>query len=668
MPGEKEQNHKHGCGEETSGNNSSHHEMMARYFKTRFWISLIMTVPVLLLSPMIRQFLGLSEMLSFAGDSWVLLVVSTVIYFYGGYPFLSGLVKELKDREPGMMTLIGMAVTTAYIYSAAVVIGLSGRLFFWELATLVDVMLLGHWVEMKSVTGASRALQELVRLMPTRAHRFGGEGEIEEVSVDQLKPGDRLLVKPGEKVPADGEVIDGETEVNQAMVTGESVPVPRSRGDRVIGGSINGDGSITVEVQRTGEDSFLNKVVDMVREAQQSRSRTQGLADRAAFWLTITAITVGVVTLLIWWMAAGRQFVFALTRSVTVMVITCPHALGLAIPLVVAVSTALGARKGLLIRNRNRFEGARNIQVVVFDKTGTLTAGDFGVVGVDTFQKDMKEETLLNYAAAVESHSEHSIARGIAEEAEENWTVSDFRSIPGRGARGRVKDRAVMVVSRAYLEEEGMDIPGEEGGGDNIGKTAVYVVLDGKPAGVILLRDVIRESSRDAVNRLREKGIQVMMLTGDREEVARWVAGELDLDDYFAEVLPEDKEEAIRAIQKRGLKVAMCGDGVNDAPALARADLGIAIGAGTDVAVETADVVLVRDDPMDAVSLLALSRATYRKMIQNLIWATGYNVVAIPLAAGVLYSYGILLSPAVGAILMSMSTVIVAVNARILKI
>ena len=660
---------KHNHSEEKRGSNHfSHHEMMARDFRRRFWISLVMTVPVLLLSPMIRGFMNIAGFLSFPGDSWVLLAISTAIYLYGGYPFLSGLVEELGEKKPGMMTLIGMAITIAYGYSAAVVIGLSGRLFFWELATLIDIMLLGHWIEMKSVMGASRALKELAKLMPSEAHRITGEGQTEDVEVDQLESGDRVLVKPGEKIPVDGKVLEGTSSVNESMVTGESEPVSRGEGDEVIGGSVNGDGSLTVEVGKTGEDSFINQVVNMVKEAQESRSQTQGLADRAAKWLTIIAISAGLITLVVWYLPAGREFVFALTRAVTVMVITCPHALGLAIPLVVAVSTALGAKNGLLIRNRDRFETARNIQAVVFDKTGTLTTGEFGVSEVRVFSEDTDKAALLNYAAAVESHSEHPIARGISEEADQSWEANDFQSIPGKGAEASVKGKRIKVISRAYLEENDIELPGQEEEKEDVGKTAAYVLIEGEPAGVILLQDVIRESSREAIERLKEKDIQTMMLTGDRKEVAEWVAGELGLDDYFAEVLPQDKADTIKSIQERGIKVAMCGDGVNDAPALARADLGIAIGAGTDVAAETADVILVRNDPLDAVSILELSAATYRKMIQNLIWATGYNAFAIPLAAGVLYSYGILLSPAVGAVLMSLSTVIVAINARILKI
>jgi Cu2+-exporting ATPase len=593
--------------EKQTGNGRSHHEMMAADFRRRFWISLALTVPVLALSPMIRQFLGVSETLSFNGDSWALLLISSAIFVYGGYPFLSGLAGELADRKPGMMTLIGMAITVAYGYSAAVVIGLSGRLFFWELATLIDVMLLGHWVEMKSVMGASRALEELAKLMPTEAHRISGDGESEDVPVEELESGDRVLVKPGEKIPVDGEIIEGATSVNDSMVTGESEPVSRKEGDEVIGGSVNGDGSIMVEVGKTGEDSFLNQVVNMVKEARESRSQTQGLADRAALWLTVIAISAGLVTLLVWYIPAGREFVFALSRAVTVMVITCPHALGLAIPLVVAVSTALGAKNGLLIRDRSRFEEARNIEAVIFDKTGTLTTGEFGVAEVRAFSGEVDESGLMNYAAAVESHSEHPIAKGITEEAEESWKVSDFQSIPGKGAEGKVKGKNVRVVSRGYLEENGIDLPEEEQSSEDKGMTAAYVLLDESPAGVILLQDVIRESSREAIEKLKEKNIRTMMLTGDRKEVASWVAEELNLDDYFAEVLPGDKADKVRSIQERGLKVAMCGDGVNDAPALAKADLGIAIGAGTDVAAETADVILVRSDPLDAVSILELS-------------------------------------------------------------
>jgi Cu2+-exporting ATPase len=550
-----------------------------------------------------------------------------------------------------------------------VVFGLSGRVFFWELATLIDVMLLGHWIEMRSVMGASRALEELAALMPAEAHKLMEDGSLRGVPIEELGAGDRVVVKPGEKIPADGMVVEGQTSVNESMLTGESKPVPKEEGAEVIGGSVNGEGSLTVEVQKTGEDSYLSQAIQLVEEAQKSKSRTQSLADQAAMWLTIISLTVGSATLLVWLLVSERDFVFALERSVTVMVITCPHALGLAIPLVVAVSTAISARNGLLIRNRTAFERARKIEAVIFDKTGTLTKGEFGVTDTLAFSDGLDEHELLKYAASVESRSEHPIAKGITEASEERFEVGDFQAIPGKGAEARVNGRNVKIVSPGYLREQGVSVDDERIEElSSQGKTIVYVLIEDDLRGAIALADIIRPESAKAISKLRQMGVQAMMLTGDNEQVARWVADEIGLDDTFAEVLPHEKAEKVKEVQARGLVVAMTGDGVNDAPALAQADVGMAIGAGTDVAVETADIVLVRSNPLDAVAIFDLSRATYRKMVQNLIWATGYNVFAIPLAAGVLYRYGILLSPALGALVMSLSTVIVAVNARFLNV
>ncbi|MBD3287627.1 cadmium-translocating P-type ATPase [candidate division KSB1 bacterium] len=647
----------------------SHHAHMVADFRRRFWISLIVTVPILALSPMIQQFLGVGDAWRFSGDSYILFALSTFVYVYGGYPFLKGFFDELSSKSPGMMTLIALAISVAYIYSSAVVFGLKGRLFYWELATLIDVMLLGHWIEMKSVMGASRAVEELAKLMPTEAHKIQEDGSTKDVPLDQLQKSDRVLVKPGEKIPADGVIIEGESSVNEAMVTGESKPVSKKEKDEVIGGSVNGEQSIKMEVQKTGDESFLSQVVNMVREAQESKSRTQNLANRAALWLTIIALASGAITMIVWLILMQMDFNFALTRSVTVMVITCPHALGLAIPLVVAVSTSLSAKNGLLIRDRGAFEMARNIEAIIFDKTGTLTKGEFGVTDIVSLNDDYDEKELLEYAAAVESNSEHPLASGIVEKADGKYHVKNFNAIPGKGAAGEVEGKNVKVVSPGYLREN--DISTDDERIDEIseqGKTIVFVLIEKNLAGAIALSDIIREESKEAIAKLKEMNIQPMMLTGDNKQVAKWVAEELNLEDYFAEVLPGDKANKIKEVQERGLVVAMTGDGVNDAPALAQANVGIAIGAGTDVAAETADIILVRSNPMDAVSILHLSRATYRKMIQNLAWATGYNAFAIPLAAGVLYSWGILLSPAVGAVLMSLSTVIVAINARFLKI
>ena len=647
-----------------------HHAHHVGDFKKRFWISLLASIPILALSPLIQRFLGLEDALRFTGDGYTLFVFSSFVFFYGGYPFLKGFVSELKAVRPGMMTLIALAITTAYVYSGAVVFGLAGEVFFWELATLIDIMLLGHWLEMKSVMGASRALEELARLMPSEAHRLQPDGTVTDVPLAELKAGDRVLVKPGEKMPADGKVIDGETSVNEAMLTGESKPVGKEKGAKVIGGSINGEGSVTVEIQKTGKDSYLSQVIDLVRQAQESKSRTQDLSNRAALWLTLIAIGAGSLTLFIWLVLAGKGFSFALERMVTVMVITCPHALGLAVPLVVAISTAISARNGLLIRNRAAFERARKIQAIIFDKTGTLTEGRFGVTDTLVFDSGMDKSELVKYAASVEAHSEHPIAKGIGEAASGAvYPVEGFKAIPGKGAEGYVNGRAVKVVSPGYLREKKIEAKDARIEPLSIqGKTVVFVLLDGKLVGALALADIIRPESRQAISRLKEMGVQCMMLTGDNRFVAKWVAEELGLDDYFAEVLPQRKAEKVKEVQSRGLVVAMVGDGVNDAPALAQADVGIAIGTGTDVAVETADIVLVKSNPLDAVAILGLARATYRKMVQNLVWATGYNAVAIPLAAGVFYKEGIVLSPALGAVLMSLSTVIVAINAQFLKI
>ena len=648
---------------------ADHHAHMVADFRKRFWISIVVTIPILILSPLIQELAGLGDSLRFTGDLYLLFGLSSFVFFHGGYPFLKGLFNELKGARPGMMTLIAIAISTAYVYSSVVVFGLEGKVFFWELATLIDIMLLGHWIEMKSIMGASRALEELARLMPSEAHKLMPDGSTQDIALDKLNTGDRVLVKPGEKIPADGDVVAGGSSVNEAMLTGESMPVSKKTGDRVIGGAINGEGSITVEIKKTGKDSFLSQVIELVKEAQESKSKTQDLANRAALWLTIIALGGGAVTLFIWLVLMNRDFAFALERTVTVMVIACPHALGLAVPLVVAVSTALSARNGLLIRNRAAFEKARNIQAIIFDKTGTLTEGRFGVTDTVILKDDTNEKEIIKYAASVEAHSEHPIAKGIVDSSPETYPVEGFRAIPGKGAEGRVNNRDVKVVSPGYLRENNI-----EAGDERIerlasqGKTVVFVIIDGELKGAVALADVIRPESKKAISMLREMGIKCMMLTGDNRQVAAWVSEELQLDDYFAEVLPHEKSAKIKEVQARNLVVAMTGDGVNDAPALAQADVGIAIGAGTDVAVETADIILVNSSPLAAVAILGLARATYRKMIQNLIWATGYNAFAIPLAAGALYKAGILLTPAMGAVLMSLSTVIVAVNARFLKV
>ncbi|MGE3556338.1 MAG: copper-translocating P-type ATPase [Candidatus Obscuribacterales bacterium] len=646
-----------------------HHHMVQAY-RRRFWISLLLTIPILILSPMIQKALGLQEVLAFPGDQYLLLGLSSIVFFYGGWPFLSGIYHELRARSPGMMTLIAIAISVAYVYSAAVVLGLPGKIFLWELVTLIDIMLLGHWIEMKSVMGAGKALEQLAALMPSEAHKIQPDGSLVDVPLSDLVTGDQVVVKPGEKVPADGQVLKGQTSVNEAMLTGESKPVFKEAGADVIGGAVNGEGSITIEVKKTGKESFLSQVIELVRQAQASKSKTQDLANRAALWLTIVALVGGALTLSIWLIFTPQTFGFALERTVTVMVITCPHALGLAVPLVVAVSTSLGAAHGLLIRKRAAFESARKLNAIVFDKTGTLTEGQFGVTDIIQLgSSKLSEDDLLILAASVESHSEHPIAQGIVRSAPKHWEVEDFKAIPGKGAKGQVKGQEVLVVSRGYLREQKIPFDTASIADFNRqGKTVVFVIVDGELVGAIALADIIRPESKEAVGRLKEMGIYCIMLTGDSKAVAEWVASEIGIDESIAEVLPEQKAEKIAEVRDRGFTVAMTGDGVNDAPALARADVGIAIGAGTDVAIETADIILVKSNPLDAVAIIELSRATYRKMVQNLIWATGYNAVAIPVAAGVLYKFGVILTPATAAILMSLSTVICAINARLLRL
>ena len=635
-------------------------------FKRRFIISLIVTIPILALSTFIQGLFRFK--LEFSGSIYVLFLLSTFVYFYGGYPFLKGFFNEIQDKNIGMMTLIATAISAAYFYSSAVVFGLKGEVFFWELATLIDIMLLGHWIEMRSVLGASRALEELVKIMPSEAHLIK-DGQTLDVKVDTLKPGDKVLVKPGEKIPVDGAVIEGETSVNESMLTGESKPVTKRVNDNVIGGSINGEGSISVEVQKIGSETYLSQVIELVRQAQESKSKTQDLADNAARWLTIISLSVGAITLAAWFYFS-RDSAFAVERAVTVMVISCPHALGLAVPLVVAVSTSLAAKSGLLIRDRSAFEQARDLQAVVFDKTGTLTEGKFGITDIVALA-DLDEIGVLRMTASLEANSEHPIAAGIVSGSKEKGVelihIHEFKAIPGKGIEGRIQGKSWMVVSPGYLKENGIDLRDERL--EKLaqqGKTVVFLLEENRPVGAIALADIIRKESREAIDKLKSMNIRCMMLTGDNRFVAKWVAEDLGLDDFFAEVLPHEKAQTIKDVQKDYV-VAMVGDGVNDAPALVQADVGIAIGAGTDVAVESADIVLVRNDPRDVASIVSLSRKTYAKMSQNLLWATGYNALAIPLAAGILYGYGILLSPAIGAILMSASTVIVAINARLLK-
>ncbi|MBT2581252.1 heavy metal translocating P-type ATPase [Planococcus sp. ISL-109] len=645
-----------------------HHEEMVQDFKKRFFISLVLTIPILALSPMIQHFLGVDW--RFANDMYILFALSTIVFFYGGWPFLVGGIKELKDKTPGMMTLIALAISIAYGYSTVVVFGWDGNQLYWELATLVVIMLLGHWIEMRSIMGASNALEQLVKLMPSEAHKLAEDNQVYDVPLSEIRNKDWVLVKPGEKIPVDGVIVEGRSAIDESMLTGESIPIEKEDGDAVIGGSVNKEGSLVVEVEKTGEDSYLSQVITMVKEAQESRSKTQDLTNRAAKWLFYLALVAGFSTLIVW-LALGYAFDIAIERMVTVMVITCPHALGLAAPLVVAVSTSISAKQGLLIRNRTNFEGARNLNAVVFDKTGTLTKGEFGVTDI-VASPGFTDNEVLQMAAAIEQNSEHPIATGIVKSAKEQNLpidkVEDFQSITGKGIEGQVNGRKINAVSPGYVKGE--NLPFDEDMFNELseqGKTVVFVLVDDKLAGMIALADMVRDTAKQAVAALKAKGIHSIMLTGDNEKVANWVAAQLGIEEVYAEVLPDDKAKQINKIKEKGWRVAMTGDGVNDAPALATADLGIAIGAGTDVAMETADIVLVKSNPNDVVALIDLSKKTYRKMVQNLWWATGYNIFAIPLAAGVLAPWGIIISPAVGAVFMSLSTIIVAINAKLLK-
>ena len=649
------------------GHSGGDHSGMINDFKRRFWIIGALTIPIMLLSPMIQSFMGVNW--AFTGSLYILMALSTFVFFYGGIPFLKGLFEELKVGKPGMMTLIGVAITVAYGYSVAVVFGLKGMDFFWELDTLILIMLLGHWIEMTAVSGASRELELLVQLLPNVAHVIHEGGHMMDMPTDSLQVHDIILIKPGEKIPADGFITEGESYINESMMTGESTPVLKILENKVIAGSINGNGSLKVEVTHLSQDSYLSKVIKLVSDAQKAKSKTQLLADRAAFWLTITALITGVSTFLYWYLTQDN-LAFAIERMVTVIVICCPHALGLAVPLVVAKSTALSAQNGLLIKNRSAFENARKITTLVFDKTGTLTVGKFAVVRYESFSKEINKDDVLRFAAGLEQNSEHPIATGILQKVQELKisipTITDFQAITGKGVKAVCEGKNVAVVSPKYLEDEKISIESETAGENN--ETIVYVLIDNKLSGVIALADEIRPESYAAIQVLKENHIKTILLTGDNKRVAQTVSEKLEMDGYIAEVLPDQKLEKIKELQSQGEFVAMTGDGVNDAPALAQADVGIAVGSGSDVAAETAGIILVNSNPKDIVKLILFGKATYRKMIQNLIWATGYNIVALPLAAGVAVKWGIILTPAMGAVLMSLSTVIVALNARTLKV
>lgn len=648
---------------------SSHHAAMIEDFRRRFWVVLLLSLPIIILSDMVQMVFGYT--ISFPGSNLMLFALSSIVFFYGGIPFFNGAKDEFMERKPGMMMLITLAITTSYIYSTLTTFFIKGSEFYFELSTLILIMLLGHWIEMRSQLGASRALEELIKLMPDTAHKLNQDGSISEVSMQELIPGDLILVKSGEKVPTDGIVVEGESAVNEAMLTGESVPVEKKPGMQVIGGSVNGNGVLTVQVERLGNETYLAQVIQTVQDAQAQKSRTQGLADRAAGWLFYIALLAGAITF-IYWLING-EINFALERMVTVLVIACPHALGLAVPLVNAVSTSIAARNGLLIRNRNQFEEARNLNIIVFDKTGTLTKGEFGMTDLIT-QDGIDKEQLLTIAGSLESQSDHPIAVGITQAAQEREftleKVSNFENLTGAGIQADLQGKTYSIVSPGEVERR--NIPFDKARFEEIaaeGKTVVFVLEENRLLGMIAVADIIRDSSKDIIAELKQLGIESVMITGDNEKVANYVGKHLELSRVYSQVLPDEKLSKIQQLQEDGAKrVAMVGDGINDAPALAAADLGIAIGAGTDVAMETADVILVDSDPKDVLSIITLSKATYRKTIENLLWAAGYNIIAIPLAAGVLASRGFVITPAIGAAVMSLSTIIVAINARLLKI
>jgi len=657
---------KHGSDAHMGMSEYDHHSMMIADFKKRFYVVLVLTIPVMLLSMQIQQWLHLD--ISFSGSSYLLFALASIIFVYGGWPFLSGWMNEMKAKNPGMMTLIGFAITVAYVYSTATVFGLKGMDFFWELATLILIMLLGHWIEMRSVMGASNELELLVQLMPATAHMVMPD-MVHDVKTDTLKENDVIFVKPGEKVAADGIILEGESYLNESMLTGESKPVQKVKGDKVIAGSINGNGSFKVTVSHAAKDSYLSQVVKLVDDAQKSKSQTQLLADTAAKWLTVIALVTGIGTFLYWYLT-GQTLAFAMERMVTVIVICCPHALGLAVPLVVAKSTTLSAKHGLLIKNRTAFENSRKISTIVFDKTGTLTIGKFEVSKIVLLDKSLDEKELVRLASALEQNSEHPIATGILQKVKDlKLTIpqaENFKAITGQGVQATVEGKKILVVSPGYLQEHKLTIP--DGFTANDTETVVFVLVDKKMAGYIALSDEIRPESVEAIKTLKQENIKSILLTGDNSKVAASVSKILGMDSFIAEVLPHQKLEKIKELQDRGEFVAMTGDGVNDAPALAQADIGIAVGSGSDIAAETAGIVLVNSNPKDIVSLILFGKATYRKMVQNLAWATGYNVIALPLAAGVLYNQGIILSPADGAVLMTVSTVVVAINASLLKV
>lgn len=656
-------NHQHHAGHDKHAGHSP------AMFKRRFFICLALTLPVLYFAPSFQEWFNY-QAIQFPGSNWVTPILSTVIYFYGGLVFLKGAYHEIRSKI-GMMTLVALAITVAFVYSVAVSLGLEGNSFYWELATLVVIMLLGHWIEMASVQGASRALDHLANLVPSVAHKQVN-GQIEDVPVSELVESDQILIRPGEQIPIDGEVIDGKSSVNEAFLTGESRPVVKKTSDEVVAGSVNGEGALTIKVTRTGDETTLSQIMRLVKEAQASKSQYQNLADQLAGWLTYTAIAVSTLTFIVWLSVGTGGLTFAINRAVTVLVITCPHALGLAIPLVIINATSMATKNGILVRNRDAFERARGIKTIAFDKTGTLTKGQFGVQKI--YADGIEELPALVIAASLESLSEHPLGQAIVQEAQKRNSqldqATDFKAVPGQGVEGVVNNQHYRVGRPEWVEELKLKFPSALKKGlqesESRGESAIALMDDQQVLAVFGLADQVRESAREAVKKLQEMGVQVVMITGDAEAVAKTVAEDLHIDRYYARVLPEDKAALIRKL-KAEQPTAFVGDGINDAPALTEADLGLAIGAGTNVAIESADLVLVKSDPLDATYALKLAKATYNKMIQNLFWATGYNVIGIPLAAGIAAPFGIILSPAVGAVLMSISTVVVSINAMLLR-
>ena len=660
--------HQHGGNSQHAGHDK-HAGHSPAMFKQRFFVCLALTLPIIYLSPMFQMWFGY-QALQFPGVNWITLILATIVYFYGGWVFLKGAWYEFRSKI-GMMTLVALAITVAFVYSVAVTLGLQGDSFYWELATLVDVMLLGHWMEMASVQGASRALDHLADLVPAIAHKQVN-GQSEDVAVGALIEGDRILIRPGEQVPIDGEVIEGVSSVNEAFLTGESRPVTKREHDETVAGSVNGEGALTIAVTRTGDKTTLSQIMRLVEEAQASKSQYQNLADRLAYWLTLIAIGVAALTFVVWLSVGAGGLTFAINRAVSVLVITCPHALGLAIPLVIINATSMSAKHGVLVRNREAFERAKSIKTIAFDKTGTLTEGQFGVQ--HTYAEGMSEDDALAIAASLESLSEHPLGKAIVTEASRRKSqlakVTEFQAVPGQGVEGAIDGQQYRVGRPEWVAELKLQLSASLETGlkeiESRGESAIVLFNDQQALAVFGLADRVREQSRKAIDRLHEMGIETVMITGDAEVVAKTVAVDLNIDRYYARVLPQDKAALIKRL-KADKPTAFVGDGINDAPALSESDLGIAIGAGTNVAIESADLVLVKSDLLDVAYALKLATAAYNKMIQNLLWATGYNVIGIPLAAGIAYPLGIVLSPAVGALFMTISTVVVSLNAMLLR-